>query len=60
MADRIFLSWPFFEPRHRELADELQQWCNAMPAESDEHAVKGDPGNEHAGRRDPNGPKHSC
>ena len=20
----IFLSWPFFEPRHRELADELQ------------------------------------
>ena len=36
MADRIFLSWPFFEPRHRELADELQQWCNAMPAESDD------------------------
>src|SRR6478609_7688293 len=27
MADRSFLSWPFFEPRHRELADELQQWC---------------------------------
>ena len=21
------LSWPFFEPRHRELADELQRWC---------------------------------
>jgi acyl-CoA dehydrogenase len=21
------LSWPFFEPRHRELADELKQWC---------------------------------
>ena len=36
MADRIFLSWPFFEPRHRELADDLQQWCNAMPAESDD------------------------
>jgi acyl-CoA dehydrogenase len=36
MADRIFLSWPFFEPRHRELADELQQWCDAMPAESDD------------------------
>ncbi len=27
MADRSFLSWPFFEPRHRELADELDQWC---------------------------------
>jgi acyl-CoA dehydrogenase len=21
------LAWPFFEPRHRELADELEQWC---------------------------------
>ena len=27
MSDRSFLAWPFFEPRHRELADELQQWC---------------------------------
>src|SRR4051812_33887056 len=27
MADRSFLSWPFFETRHRELADNLQQWC---------------------------------
>jgi len=36
MADRGFLSWPFFEPRHRELADSLQQWCDAMPAESDD------------------------
>ena len=27
MPDRSFLSWPFFEPRHRELSDELQQWC---------------------------------
>jgi acyl-CoA dehydrogenase len=22
-----FLSWPFFEPSHRELADDLQTWC---------------------------------
>ena len=22
------LSWPFFEPKHRELADELQTWCD--------------------------------
>jgi acyl-CoA dehydrogenase len=26
MPDRSFLSWPFFEPRHRELADKLQGW----------------------------------
>jgi acyl-CoA dehydrogenase len=25
--DRSHLAWPFFEPRHRELADELEQWC---------------------------------
>jgi acyl-CoA dehydrogenase len=24
-----WLEWPFFEPRHRELAGELQQWCKA-------------------------------
>jgi acyl-CoA dehydrogenase len=29
MADPSFLSWPFFEPRHRELADKLQRWCEA-------------------------------
>jgi acyl-CoA dehydrogenase len=23
----LHLSWPFFEPRHRELADSLEQWC---------------------------------
>jgi acyl-CoA dehydrogenase len=27
MPDRSFLAWPFFEPRHRELADALEQWC---------------------------------
>jgi acyl-CoA dehydrogenase len=25
--ERTFLSWPFFERRHRELADELTAWC---------------------------------
>ena len=25
--DRGFLAWPFFEPRHRELASELDRWC---------------------------------
>lgn len=27
MADTSFLDWPFFEPRHRELAASLDQWC---------------------------------
>ncbi|MFL6830249.1 MAG: acyl-CoA dehydrogenase family protein [Sphingomicrobium sp.] len=27
MADASHLAWPFFEPKHRELADALQQWC---------------------------------
>jgi acyl-CoA dehydrogenase len=26
-ADSSYLAWPFFEPRHRELADALKQWC---------------------------------
>ena len=34
MADRSFLAWPFFEPRHRELADTIQQWCANRPSES--------------------------
>jgi acyl-CoA dehydrogenase len=29
MADSSFLNWPFFEPRHRELAAALDQWCAA-------------------------------
>lgn len=28
MADRSFLYWPFFEPRHRELAERLEAWCD--------------------------------
>ena len=27
MADTTYLNWPFFEPRHRELAVELHGWC---------------------------------
>ncbi len=29
MPDRSFLDWPFFEPRHRELAAALDAWCAA-------------------------------
>ncbi|PAP99197.1 acyl-CoA dehydrogenase family protein [Mesorhizobium mediterraneum] len=27
MPDRSFLNWPFFENRHRELAERLDAWC---------------------------------
>lgn len=27
MPDRSFLSWPFFEDRHREHAEKLETWC---------------------------------
>ena len=27
MADRSFLTWPFFEDRHREHAARLEEWC---------------------------------
>lgn len=29
MADRNHLSWPFFEPRHRELAADIESWCES-------------------------------
>jgi acyl-CoA dehydrogenase len=35
MSDRTFLSWPFFEPRHRELAERLQRWSEAHLHEED-------------------------
>ena len=28
MSDKSFLHWPFFEPRHRELADRLEAWAD--------------------------------
>jgi acyl-CoA dehydrogenase len=28
MADKSYLSWPFFEARHRELAARLEGWCD--------------------------------
>jgi acyl-CoA dehydrogenase len=40
MADKTFLSWPFFEERHRELAAALEDWCrevihDAEPSDAD-------------------------
>ncbi len=33
MRDRSFLAWPFFERRHRDLADELEEWCGRLEAD---------------------------
>ena len=34
MPDRSFLSWPFFEDRHRDFAEALEVWCGAnLPVE---------------------------
>jgi acyl-CoA dehydrogenase len=42
MADNQFLSWPFFEDRHRELAGELSRWAAAtVPALIDHDDVDG-------------------
>jgi acyl-CoA dehydrogenase len=44
MADRSFLDWPFFEPRHRAFAEALDAWCKdaiaPLDAEAEPH---GDP-----------------
>ena len=34
MPDRSHLSWPYFEPKHRELADSLQRWCESKLPQS--------------------------
>ena len=35
MADRSYLDWPFFEPRHRELAERLDAWAQSELASID-------------------------
>jgi len=35
LADRSFLAWPFFEARHRELAEKLQLWCGRLQDEGE-------------------------
>ena len=38
MPDRSFLNWPFFEERHRDLAERLEAWCQkSLPV--DHHDV---------------------
>lgn len=35
MSDRSYLDWPFFEPRHRELAMRVDEWASEMLASAD-------------------------
>ncbi len=39
MPDRSFLAWPFFEPRHRALAVELEDWAARELQHVDHHDV---------------------
>ena len=41
MSDRSFLEWPFFEDRHRVLADELDVWAEATLGGLDHSDVDG-------------------
>ncbi|MGN6583953.1 MAG: acyl-CoA dehydrogenase family protein [Rhizobiaceae bacterium] len=42
MSDRTFLDWPFFEPRHRDLAREIETWAaNHVADLVDHHDVDG-------------------
>ena len=34
-----WLDWPFFEPRHRELAERLENWCAASISDEHPHDV---------------------
>lgn len=37
MSDKSFLDWPFFEPRHRAMAEALEDWCVAnLPVSHDD------------------------
>ena len=33
MADKSFLSWPFFEDRHRKLAEDLEAFAKGLHAD---------------------------
>ncbi|MFE1597351.1 acyl-CoA dehydrogenase family protein [Methylobacterium sp. ID0610] len=42
MPDRSFLDWPFFEPRHRDLAAAAEDWAaRTVPGLADHHDVDG-------------------
>ena len=39
MPDKSFLTWPFFEPRHRAYAEKLEAWAGANLTHVDHHDV---------------------
>src|SRR5690348_12407032 len=43
MADHSFLDWPFFEDRHRKLAEEVEAWAAALSAPLRHPRESGDP-----------------
>ena len=42
MADTHYLDWPFLEPRHRDLALQLDAWATQHIAQQHGHDVDGD------------------
>ena len=40
MTERNVLAWPFFEPRHRELADHLRTWCERLKGDGEDLDVQ--------------------
>src|ERR1700751_6411881 len=50
MPDKSFLSWPFFDERHRALAAGIESWCAANPSSG--HGADGSHGDLNAACRD--------
>src|SRR6201987_4718434 len=50
MPDKSFLSWPFFDERHRALAAGIESWCAANPSSG--HGADGSHGHPNAACRD--------
>jgi acyl-CoA dehydrogenase len=42
MPDRTYLAWPFFEDRHRELAEEIEGWAADALGDLDQNATEVD------------------
>jgi acyl-CoA dehydrogenase len=40
MADRSFLAWPFFDDRHRSIAEQVEEWAGRA---LERHAAEDDP-----------------
>src|SRR5262249_58224586 len=52
MADKTFLSWPFFDERHRALAAGIESWCATNLSSGHGGADSGARGDLHSACRD--------